>query len=187
MDVNWVDAVIGGILLVSVLGAVRNGVTREILRIAALVMGIFLAMWWYDRVAPELLPYIDEPKLAACAAFLAIFTGCLIAGAVFAWILVKVWGLTGLRWFDRLLGAAFGLIRGLLIAAAVLLAVITFSPFAGAAQTVAESKLAPWALHAARAAAAAGPQDFQDAFADGFDRVRQVWTGGPPRQPGDTL
>ncbi len=178
MNVNWMDAAIVGILLVSVLGAVRNGFTREVLRIASLVMGIFLAMWWYDRVALELHPYIDEPRLAACAAFLLIFTGCLVAGAAFAWSLVKVWGITGLRWFDKLIGAAFGLVRGLLIAAAVLLAVITFLPFPGAARTVAESKLAPWVLHAAGAAASAAPQDFQDAFANGFDRVREVWTGG---------
>ena len=184
LDVNWIDALIGGILLLSVLGAVRNGATREVLRIAALLAGIFLAMWWYDRVALELQPYIDDPRLAACAAFLSIFTGCLLAGAVFAWSLVKVWGFAGLRWFDRLLGAAFGLVRGLLVAAAVLLAVIAFRPFPDAAQTVAESKLAPWVLHAARAAAAAAPRDFRDAFLNGSERVREVWTGNRP-QPDD--
>ena len=187
MDVNWIDAAIGGILLLSALGAVRNGATREVLRIAALIIGIFLAMWWYDRVALQLQPYIDEPRLAACAAFLLIFAGCLIAGAVFAWVLVKVWGIVGLRWFDRLLGAAFGLVRGLLIAAGVLLAVIAFRPFPGAAQTVAESKLAPWVLHAARAAAAAAPQDFQETFTDGFDRVREVWTGSRSQPDADLL
>lgn len=184
LDVNWIDAVIGGILLLSVFGAMLNGATRELLRIAALIIGVFLAMWWYDRLALELQPYVEEPRVAACAAFLFIFTGCLLAGAVFAWSLVKVWGFTGLRWFDRLLGAAFGLVRGLLAAAAVLLAVIAFRPFPGAAQTVAESKLAPWVLHAARAAAAAAPRDFRDAFLNGSDRVREVWTGGRP-QPDD--
>lgn len=177
MDVNWLDAIIGGVLLVSVLGAIRNGVTREVLRIASLIVGIFFAMWWYDRVAPQLRPYIDDPRWAACAAFLLIFLVCLVAGAVFARVLVKVWGITGLRWFDRLLGGAFGLVRGMLAAAAVLLAIITFSPLPGTARTVAESKLAPWVLHGARVAASAAPQDFQDAFRDGFDRVRAVWTG----------
>ena len=45
MNFNWLDIVIGVVLFISVLGAVRNGATKEILRIASLAVGIFLAMW----------------------------------------------------------------------------------------------------------------------------------------------
>ncbi len=177
MNINWLDIVIGVILLVSVLGAVRNGVTKEILRIASLAVGIFLAMWWYDRLALELQPFIEDPRLAAGAAFVLILVSSLVAGTAFAWTLIKLWGITGLRWFDRLLGGAFGLVRGMLVAGAVLLVVIPFSPFASTSRTVADSKLAPWVLHGARVAAATAPKDFRDAFTNGFDRVQAAWTG----------
>ena len=177
MNFNWLDIVIGAVLFISVLGAVRNGATKEILRIASLAVGIFLAMWWYDRLAIELQPFIEEPRLASGAAFVLILVGSLIAGAFFAWTLIKLWGITGLRWFDRLLGGAFGLLRGTLVAGAVLLVVVPFSPVPSTSRTVADSKLAPWVLNGAQVAAATAPEDFRDAFADGFDRVQAAWTG----------
>lgn len=177
MNVNWLDLVIGGILLLSILGAVRNGVTKEIVRIVALFLGIVGAMWGYERVAVELTPYISNPQLAKFAGFAAIVMGCLIAGGIVSWVLAKMWGLAGLRWFDRLLGAGFGAIRGLVIATALVLGVVSFAPVAGAEGTVADSQLAPLVLHGARGAAFLAPDDLKQAYTDGFERVRSVWTG----------
>jgi len=177
MNVNWLDLVIGGILLLSILGAVRNGVTKEIVRIVALVLGIVGAMWGYEYVAAEYAPYISNPQLAKFAAFASIVVGCLVAGGIVSWVLAKVWGLAGLRWFDRLLGAGFGAIRGLVIATALVLGVVSFAPVAGAEGTVAESRLAPLVLHGARATAFLAPADLKQAYSDGFERVRSVWTG----------
>ena len=56
MDFNWLDLLIGGILLVSFVAALRNGVTREIVRIVALLAGIVGAMWFYERGALSLRP-----------------------------------------------------------------------------------------------------------------------------------
>ena len=175
-DLNWLDITLGLILLVSLIGAMLNGVTREIVRILALVLGIAGAMWGYERLAPHLAPYIDDPQIAQFAAFALIVIGCLLAGSLVAWALVKLWGATGLRWFDRLLGAGFGLVRGLVIATALVLGVVAFSPVAGAEKTVAESRLAPWVLHGARLCAMAAPPSLRGAFDSGFERVRSVWS-----------
>lgn len=178
MTVNWLDLTIGGILAISFLTALRNGMTREIVRIVALLFGIVGAMWGYERVAGEYLaPYISDPRLAQFAAFGGIVIGCLLAGAVAAWILVKLWGVTGLRWIDRLLGGAFGLVRGTVIATALVLGVVSFAPMADAEETVAESQLAPLVLHGARAASLAAPTALRDAYGAGFERVRTAWSG----------
>ncbi len=178
MTVNWLDLTIGGILAISFLTALRNGMTREIVRIVALLFGIFGAMWGYERVADDYLsPHIADPRVAQFAAFGGIIIGCLLAGAVVAWILVKLWGITGLRWVDRLLGGAFGLVRGAVIATALVLGVVSFAPMAGAEATVAESQLAPLVLHGARAASWAAPASLRNAYGQGFERVRSVWIG----------
>lgn len=182
MIVNWLDLAIGGILLLSLIGAVRNGVTKEIVRIAALIFGVLGGMWFYERAALELTPYISNGQLARFAAFVSIVIGCLIAGGVLSWILAKLWGLAGLRWFDRLLGAGFGLVRGLVIATAVVLGVVAFSPFAGTAETVAGSRFAPLVLHGARAAAFLAPSDMKTAYDQGFERVRATWSGAAPAE-----
>lgn len=184
MTVNWLDLTIGGILLISFLTALRNGMTREIVRIVALLFGIVGAMWGYERVAADYLAsHISDPRIAQFAAFGGIVIGCLLAGAVAAWMLVKLWGITGLRWIDRLLGGAFGLVRGAVIATALVLGVVSFAPVAGAEATVAESQLAPLVLHSARAASWAAPTALRDAYGKGFERVRSVWIGPKATPP----
>jgi membrane protein required for colicin V production len=178
MYVNWLDLAIGGILLVSLVAALRNGMTKEVVRIIALVCGILGGMWFYPRLAVELAPYISSDKAANFAAFGAIVIGCLILGGILAWILDKVWGLAGLRWFDRLLGAGFGFVRGLVVATALVLGVVAFAPVAGTEQTVASSQLAPWVLFGARVVSRVAPVELRDAYDAGFLRVRDVWTGG---------
>jgi membrane protein required for colicin V production len=178
MYVNWLDLAIGGILLASLLAALRNGATKEIVRIVALLCGTVGAMWFYERLAPRLTPYVQNEQAANFAAFGAIVLGCLILGGLVSWVLDKIWGFAGLRWFDRLLGAGFGLVRGLVIATALVLAVVAFAPVAGAEQTVAGSSLAPWVLHGARAVSFIAPAKLREAYDVGFEHVRDVWTGG---------
>lgn len=178
MDVNWLDIAIGGILLASLIAALRNGVTKEILRIVALLCGVVGGMWFYERLAAPLTPTIGNAQVANFVAFGAIVVGCLITGGLIAWTLDKVYGFAGVRWFDRFLGAGFGLVRGLVIATALVLGVVAFAPVAGAERTVADSALAPLVLHGARAASLVAPEQLREAYDSGFERVREVWTGG---------
>lgn len=161
------DIVLAAILLLSALTAARNGITREVIRLASLVAGLMLAMWGYGLLAPLLQPHVESARLAAGAAFAAIFVGCLIAGTLLSYALGGVWSITGLRWLDMSLGGAFGVIRGLLVSAVLLLSLLAFQPFPGTPDLVAGSRIAPWALNLARTAAAMAPSGLKEAFARG--------------------
>ncbi len=173
---NWLDILLAAILLLSFAGAFRNGITREIIRIVALVAGIAGGMWWYPDLAVHFALYVEDPALASFAAFITIVVGSLIAGGVGAWLLAKILHWSGLRWFDRLLGGAFGLVRGMLAATALVLGVVAFSPTANSSETVASSRLAPWVLHGARMTASFAPAGLRTTFFEGFDQVRSTWS-----------
>lgn len=175
---NWLDIVLGAILLFSGIAALRNGLTREIIRIIALVVGVMGALWFHDTLAPQ-LTFISSPALAKFSAFLGILFGCVLSGSVLAWILDKFWGATGLRWFDRLLGGGFGLVRGWIAATIMLLGLVAFVPIAGVDRAVAESNLAPLVLHGARAASYVAPAALRQAYSDNFEKVREVWSLRP--------
>ena len=177
---NWLDILIGVVLIASILGAYRNGLSREVVRLAALLVGIVGGLWYYEPLSVLLQPYIDNRGLAEFAAFMIFLVGSLIAGGIVAWALGKLMGWTGLRWFDRLLGAAFGVVRGLLISAVVVLGVIAFTPFPSSEERVADSRLAPFVLHAAQMVADLAPRTFEEDFAEGFARVRRAWIEGVP-------
>lgn len=171
---NWIDFVIGAILLFSGLAALRNGITREIIRLTALSIGVVASFWFYDRLAVE-LTFIDSPALAKFVAFLIILIGCVLIGAILAWTIDKFWGVAGLRWFDRLLGGGFGLIRGWIAATALLLGLVAFVPIDGVARAVAESNLAPFVLHGAQAATFLAPPTLRQAYSNNIEKVREVW------------
>ena len=173
------DSVLGVILLASVAGAALNGLTKELLRIASLVVGLLVAMWGYGVLAGYLTQWIPNAKIASAAAFALLFTGCLIAGALLARLLSGIWSVAGLGLLDRLLGAAFGALRGLLLAAALLLALVAFQPIADTADLVAGSRIAPVVLNLARTAAAVAPGALRDAFQDGLGRIRDQLGGDP--------
>lgn len=172
---NWLDIVIAAILLFSGLAALRNGITREVIRLAALAIGVLGALWFHDQLAP-MLTFIDTPALAKFVAFGGILVGCVVLGTVVAWMLDKFWGATGLRWFDRLLGGGFGVVRGWAVATVMLLGVVAFVPIAGVERTVASSTLAPMLLHSARAASYLAPISVRQAFSENFEKVRQTWS-----------
>jgi membrane protein required for colicin V production len=175
MSFNWLDVLLCAVLLVSFLGAVRNGLTKEIVRLIALVAGIAAGLWWYREAGAYFQPFLADQNISSFAGFLAILFGSLIAGMIFAWVLVKFLGWVGLRWFDRLLGGAFGLVRGLLVCAALVLALLAFTPLTRSAEVVAESTIAPWVLHAAQAASLIAPGKVREAFDENFARVKTVW------------
>jgi membrane protein required for colicin V production len=175
---NWLDIVLGAILLFSGIAALRNGLTREIVRVIALAAGVIGALWFYDTLALE-FTFITNPALAKFSAFLGILFGCTLAGAVLAWALDKFWGATGLRWFDRLLGGGFGLVRGWIAATVLLLGLVAFVPIAGVDRAVAESSLAPLVLHGARAATYVAPAALRQAYSDNFEKVRKAWSLRP--------
>ena len=81
---------------------------------------------------------------------------------------------TGLSFFDRLLGAGFGVIRGLLIAAALVMAMLAFAPEAKA-DAVANSMLAPYVIGAARVFVAAAPREMKDGFRRSYEQVKNRW------------
>jgi membrane protein required for colicin V production len=172
------DIVLGAILLLSVVGAARNGFTKEALRIASLVVGILAAMWGHGVLALQLRPWIQEGRVAAGVAFVLIFLACVLLGALLAYSLASVWKWTGLRWADMLLGVGFGIVRGLLVSAVVLLALLVFQPFAGTSSIVATSKIAPWVINVARTAAAVAPEAVREAFGRGVSAAEEERAGG---------
>ena len=180
---NWLDILLAVILLFSFVGALWNGITREVIRIIALLIGIFGGMWWYSGLVPHIAPFIGDESLASFAAFGAIVIGSLVAGGMTAWLLAKVLRWSGLRWFDRLLGGAFGLVRGLILATAIVLAVIAFSPLTGSQEVIAKSRSAPVVLNSARWMASFAPQGLRASFFDGFTRIRDTWATAKPKVP----
>src|SRR5580698_11032554 len=116
---NWLDYLLIAILLVSVYMSARKGFSREIIGLAAALFALVLGMWFYGLAGSYLIPWVSSPRVANLIGFLLVVFAVLILGAMLGWIVSRFLRTVGLSFFDRLLGAGFGLVRGLLLAIAL--------------------------------------------------------------------
>lgn len=158
------------VMVLSVVAAAAQGFFAELFSLAGTVIGLVLAAWEYWRVAPYYEPYVKSGAIASAAGFLTIFLIVVliagVAGKVTRWAMKEV----GLRWVDRLLGAAFGLVRGIVVVAAVVLALATFAP---ESRMLRESSLGRYVLLAARVGSWLAPADVRQKFKDGLVLLRE--------------
>jgi membrane protein required for colicin V production len=177
---NGLDWLILAILLFSVLHAAAQGFVFELFSLAGIVVGYLLAAWEYPVAAHYLAPYVKTGLVASGAGFLIIFIGVVlfagVAGRIARWAATSA----GLRWFDRVLGAAFGLLRGGLIVVVLVMALASFLP---ASRALADSTLGPYFLVAGRAAIYAGPGDFKKRFHEGLRALERNRAHPAPGTP----
>jgi membrane protein required for colicin V production len=120
--IGWVDWALLAVLAVSVLAGLVRGLVFEVLSLLGWVVGWIAALWFAADAAP-FLP-VGEPgsRLNHAAAFAAVFVATIIVWALGARLVRLLLHTTPLTGIDRVLGAAFGFLRGavlLLVVAAV--------------------------------------------------------------------
>lgn len=174
---NWLDYVLLLILAGSVLSSFWNGFTREIVGLVCTILAIVLGLWFYGLAGGFLLPFVSSPAVAHFCGFLIVFIGVQLLGSLVGWIANRILKAAKLSFLDRLLGAAFGLARGALIATAVVMAVTAFAPGvkpAEAPESVVDSRIAPYVLDAARAVTLIAPRELKDEFAARYQQAQKL-------------
>lgn len=137
----WVDYVILGFLGISGLLGLLRGFVREIFSLLAWALAVWLAASYAEAFSPRLETLIEPGPLRKAAAFCIILFVTLVLGGIVGSLIAKLVSRAGLSGTDRLVGLVFGLVRGaLLVAVLVLVAGLTPMPQASWWK---ESKLVP--------------------------------------------
>jgi membrane protein required for colicin V production len=171
---NIADYVILAIIGISVLLAASQGFFYEAISLAGLIVGYLLAVWEYHVVADWFASYVKSQSIADIIGFIVILLAVMILAGVIARVVRWIMKEAGLRWFDRILGGAFGLVRGCLTAAVVLLGFTTFNP---QSTWLEGSRLAPYFLVVARGASWLAPSDVRARFREGANAVTKLQSG----------
>ena len=176
---NWLDYLIIIILAFSAIRSFSRGFSREVIGLFAAVGALVLGMWFYGiaglQVRPLFGTWLTSDRAANFIGFLLVFFAVLLLGAIVGLIVRRLISAVGLSFFDRLLGACFGLARGALIAIALLTAYIAFGPrsdVATAPAAVVHSQIAPYLLKASSVFVDAAPMELKRSFQDTYEEVR---------------
>ena len=126
---NGFDLALIAVIALSTLFAFARGVVRELIALAAWIAGFVVAIEYAEPVAGLFSRLHATPAAKHVIAFVLILVIVVIAGALIAKALSGTVRAIGLGFVDRLLGAVFGLARGLiLVVAFALVAGVTTLP-----------------------------------------------------------
>jgi membrane protein required for colicin V production len=114
-SLGWVDLAMLGVLLLSLALGLWRGFVLEALALAGWVVAYFTAQWLGPQWAPHLPLGEPESNVNQLAGFAAAFLAVLIGWGLASRLVRALTHATPLRGADRVLGAAFGLLRGVLL------------------------------------------------------------------------
>ena len=168
---NPLDWLLGALLVYSVVRAAMRGFFREAFALGGLIVGFLLACWFYRALGVQLAGLITSVPIAQMVAFLLILVGTMLVAGLIGGLLKRTASAIGLGFFDRLLGAVFGLIRGCILGTALLMAVTAFLP---PAPWMESSKLAPFFLQASHAVFFVMPADLKLRLHIGAEHIKHT-------------
>ena len=172
MNFTLLDVLVLAIVIYSVVMSAVKGFVREVLGLATILLAILLSAWTYRGVSVLFKDVVKTENLALFFGFSIVFVGTLLAGFLGIWLITKFTKFAKLQWFDRLLGAAFGFVRGWALGSVIFLGLTSFD-----IQTdrVRSSFLAPYLLPGARVIAVITPYDMKARFLVGYRAIERWW------------
>jgi membrane protein required for colicin V production len=170
---NWVDYILAAIVVASMVTAVMKGFVQELISLASVVIGLVVAAIFYTRAALWFDDLTKSHEIALGLGFLLLFLGTLLVGALVGVVARKLIKTAGVQGFDRFLGGIFGLVRGVLVDAILLMALLAFAIKPNAVQ---QSALAPYVTTGTRLIALVMPGSLRAQFHLGFERFREALT-----------
>jgi membrane protein required for colicin V production len=129
------------ILVLFLLRGVMNGFLSECSGLLGLIGGLWYANSAYQDVAPYLVNIVRHPLWRDLAAYGLVFVGVLLAVTLLAYGIARIFSLMMLSTLDKGLGAALGLVRGLVVCSVSLVILRHFLPDAAFFK---HSLVTPW-------------------------------------------
>ncbi len=122
-DFNFADWLMVAIIAASALASLWRGFVREAISLAAWFAAFTVATMFGPALESQLSAAIERPQIRQLSAFLLLFVATLLVCSLLGYLLSQLLKVTGLGFIDRLLGMAFGLVRGAIVVLALVLLV----------------------------------------------------------------
>ncbi len=164
------DWFLAATVAVSTVTAFFRGIIKVLFSLAGLILGIILAAWNYTVLATRLQTVLSSVAAAQVVAFLLITIGTMAIFVLLATVLRRAVSAVGLGFFDRILGATFGFLRGMLLGIAFMMALTAFLPDS---RWLKDSRLAPYFLAGAHAVSFVVPARLQQEISAGARHLLQ--------------
>lgn len=165
-------------LLISILGyclvrGIFRGLVKELSSIVGVLGGFYAAYTYYPQLAKPLSHWIVNTGYCNILSFLILFVGIFLVVSVTGVLIKHLMNIVFLGWVDRVCGALFGTIKGVMITTVVILTLTTFLP--NNAAILRESLLSRHMMSLSAALVKVVPEKMKYRFRDKMHQLRKSW------------
>lgn len=143
MAFNQVDIVILIITVLSSVFGLWRGLIKEVLSLLTWIAALLVARVYSEPLAGLMTGMIGNDGIRYVSAFAILFVIVMMFGTFLNFLMSKLLNVTGLKLADRLLGAGFGVARGVII---VLVIMFITSMFVSKTELWQQSQLVPYGM-----------------------------------------
>jgi len=170
---NPFDIIIIVILGYSLVRGIFRGLVKEVSSIIGVLGGFYAAFTYYNMLAKFLSGLIKETAYLNILSFLIIFCGVLIIVGILGVIIKYLLNIAFLGWVDRIGGVGFGLVKGILIASILFIALTAFLPKGSA--FLKNSMLAPHVSWVSEKMAKVVSKEMKQDFMAKLGELKKAW------------
>ena len=152
---------------------VFRGLIKEISSIVGVFAGFYAAYTYYGIAAKPLSRWISNTAYLNILSFLIIFCALFILISVVGVIIKYVLNIAFLGWVDRICGAGFGIIKGLLIVSVILIPLTSFLP--KNAPVIKHSLLSPYVMLVSEKMVKVVSKDMKQQFEIKIKELKKTW------------
>ncbi len=117
----WIDYAIIALIVISLLIGLLRGLIKEAFSLVVWILAIWIGLTFSREFSVFLESMISYPSARIASAFAILFVVTLILGALISFLLNELVKKTGLTGSDRFLGMIFGIGRGLVVVAIIVM------------------------------------------------------------------
>ena len=170
---NPFDILVVVIVAFTLIRGIFRGLVKELSSIIGVLAGFYAAYTYYPNLAQVLARWISNVGYLNILSFLIIFSTILIIVSVMGVIIKYLLNIAFLGWLDRICGAGFGLIKGLLIVSILLISFTAFLP--KGAPVIRDSLFAPHVARISENLAKVVSKTMKQQFNDKLSDLKRSW------------
>lgn len=171
---NPFDMVIVVILSFCLIRGIFRGLIKELASVIGVLAGFYAAYTYYPLLQGVFTQWVSNSAYRSVLSFLLIFCGIFIIIGIVGVIIKYLLNIAFLGWVDRICGAGFGIVKGVLIVSVLMIALTAF--LSRGAPIVKDSLLAPQVTLVAEKMIKVVPGEMKQEFQYKIDDLKRIWS-----------
>jgi len=170
---NLFDIIVIVILGYCLIRGIFRGLVKELSSIIGVFGGFYAAYTYYPVLAKPLSKWIANAGYLNILSFLIIFCGVFIIISILGIIINYLLKIVFLGWLDRVSGAMFGAMKGILIVSVLLIVLTAFLP--KGTPVIKDSLLSPYVTLVSEKMAKVISKDMKHDFSTKIATIKKAW------------